>query len=413
MSDIAMAHPTGTRPRSFSAAQISGGAATRPGFTITEMLLVIGIILVLAVAVTPVLLQMNRGRSLRDAGRIVQATLVGARDRALSQGRPVGVRFVPVADGESLVRTLIFTRFQSAYSAGSAQIVRAAGPTGDSIATVAEQSNPTSALQTARIVLLHGDNSVTWAGFAEGLIRFENSGQFYSFTRDVFNTVDARKLLLRQPLAVPNYNPLTAINSTSAGQFERRLKGFEELDPNILINGGPTTANDIPLPAELAISKGLSYQIIRNSVPLEGNDPVVLPAGIAIDLGIGPDPDFNNRLSRILPVTDPVGPWEIMFAPNGQVIPPQNQIPYVGLWLREEATPMGVTVGQPGNPYPHISVSTRDTSSHLLVVVNTMTGFVTTVKPRFENNLPAGAVDDQWDWQAYYNDVTRGQERGL
>lgn len=385
------------------------------GFTLIEMLVVVGVFLLLAVATAPFLFRLGRGKSIRDAGRIVQATLVGARDRALASGRPVGVRLIPDAANPSLVRTMIYIRAADPYSPpnGTVHVVRS-WPTATLMPDIpAFQDEPqpgVGGVPPLPIDLVIANGSIDFSPFLTGgIIRLANSGSYFAF-----DFVDSRKLRLRSStLAKPIYNPVAAIgipttgnNAADRNTFDQRLQGLAPLAPSVS-----------PILAQPQASEGIGFSILRDVVPLEGAEPIPLPAGVVIDLGelvTGSAPE--DRLSRlefkgILPNVD----WDILFAPSGQVLPPQAGLKFAGIWLREEDANMGLAGG---GGVLHRTVNTRDTTTHVLITINTTSGFVSAQKPRLQNLLPDddsnGIADDgEWDWEAYYADVPKGDTRGL
>jgi prepilin-type N-terminal cleavage/methylation domain-containing protein len=69
--------------------------ASRGGFTLIELLVVILIILLVSAVALPVVLPALAHREVSEAARILQATLAGARDAALHDGTPSGIRLLP------------------------------------------------------------------------------------------------------------------------------------------------------------------------------------------------------------------------------------------------------------------------------------------------------------------------------
>jgi prepilin-type N-terminal cleavage/methylation domain-containing protein len=65
------------------------------GFTLIELLVVILIILIVSAVALPVVLPAMSHREVREAARLVQGTLVGARDSALHNNQPSGIRLLP------------------------------------------------------------------------------------------------------------------------------------------------------------------------------------------------------------------------------------------------------------------------------------------------------------------------------
>lgn len=65
------------------------------GFTLVELLVVIFIVLLVSAIALPVVYNSLSHRQVSEAGRILQGALVGARDRAIHDGQPSGLRLLP------------------------------------------------------------------------------------------------------------------------------------------------------------------------------------------------------------------------------------------------------------------------------------------------------------------------------
>ena len=70
-------------------------ASARRGFTLIELLVVILIILLVSAVALPVVLPALSHRQVSEAARMLQAALAGARDSALKNGTPSGIRLLP------------------------------------------------------------------------------------------------------------------------------------------------------------------------------------------------------------------------------------------------------------------------------------------------------------------------------
>ncbi len=124
--------------------------AGRRGFTLIELLVVILIILLVSAVVLPTVLPAISHRQVSEAARILQGALAGARDTAINNNAPAGIRLLPdpVLNGQSLnapggiagVSTLDPTRilasnryipiqFAPDYSEGKASVIIPAGTT--------------------------------------------------------------------------------------------------------------------------------------------------------------------------------------------------------------------------------------------------------------------------------------------
>jgi prepilin-type N-terminal cleavage/methylation domain-containing protein len=67
----------------------------RGGFTLIELLVVIFIILLVSAVALPTVLPAINHRQVSEAGRILQGALAGARDKAIHDNQPCGIRLLP------------------------------------------------------------------------------------------------------------------------------------------------------------------------------------------------------------------------------------------------------------------------------------------------------------------------------
>src|SRR5262249_53547783 len=67
----------------------------RSGFTLIELLVVLLIILLVSAVALPTVLPAINHRQVSEAARILQGALVGARDKAIHDGQPSGIRLLP------------------------------------------------------------------------------------------------------------------------------------------------------------------------------------------------------------------------------------------------------------------------------------------------------------------------------
>lgn len=397
----------------------------RRGFTLVEMLVVILIIVILTAVVVPLALTFSQGSAVRDAARTVQAALAGARDRALSNQQPRGVRFLVDDTAPDRVRTLVFVRQQDPYS-GTCHIVRSqTNPdSGDYRPRLpvlpAQQSDPSVPVDLVvagpQVDFSQFDSASGGPGF--GTIRFDQSGPLYSF-----------QYLDRHHLQLTGSYPVLPVYRT------------DESDPTNLDE--PNEFDDA-----LRASVGINFTISRASVPLEDADPIALPNGVMVDVsglsataintsGNEQQVPVNLGLSNLYmpsliiqwnPAEEdiPVPYYEIMFAPNGQVIGEQKSRahPHLCIWIRETLADVGnaYKLDSSGNRVKDSTnndVTTRavkltsDPSQHSLVIVHGRTGFVSTVPPNFVPDTTDADNAEYYDTRQYYRNVARGMESGL
>jgi prepilin-type N-terminal cleavage/methylation domain-containing protein len=81
--------------RGARAERSTAGAGAPRGFTLIELLVVILIILLVSAVALPTVLPAINHRQVSEAARILQGALVGARDKAIHDGQPSGIRLLP------------------------------------------------------------------------------------------------------------------------------------------------------------------------------------------------------------------------------------------------------------------------------------------------------------------------------
>lgn len=98
--------------------------ASRRGFTLLELLMVVGIFLLLAVITTTVLRLSQNNDKVRTAARQVQSLLEGARDRAIYSKQPRGVRFLIDPTNRRTVSSMVYVQPTPPTSMGMIQLER-------------------------------------------------------------------------------------------------------------------------------------------------------------------------------------------------------------------------------------------------------------------------------------------------
>ena len=88
----------------------------RGGFTLIELLVVITIILVVSAVALPTVLPALSHRQVSEAARILQAVLAGARDAAIRDNNPSGIRLLPDPNFSGLTNGVLDNRLPLAYN---------------------------------------------------------------------------------------------------------------------------------------------------------------------------------------------------------------------------------------------------------------------------------------------------------
>ena len=395
--------------------------------------MVIAIIGVLVGLSIPAFIAINRGRKVSDTSRGLQATLLRARSLARTSGQPTGVRFLyDPGQPEFMVGYTLVTQPPQVEN-GTVHVIRPVAPPPVPDETVpaemtaqedaAQDFNQPGDLLTQQDAHLHpwdacllvaGEtlnpadltmpeagtfpediyNRNGEAGKPDGFIRIEDSGPFYEFL-----WIDENRLRI-----LDRFSGATA-------------PATAEHHPAYAGAGAPAARL-----AELVDLPGLSFKVRlpQQTEPLEGEDPTILPSEVIIDLGnltVATAPQAFQRLSRLRSevveesiggVAQTVRRWEILFAPDGSLLPPQSSLGYASLWIRRLDEPMtNIAVGgltrralrRQGSPV-----------EHSVVVVNPITGYVSSVRPNF---TVGAATDTEFAPLAYYSRIERTGTREL
>jgi type II secretory pathway pseudopilin PulG len=127
-------------------------AGRNASFTLLELLISLGIILILATLTMRLLNATLNSDRIRNGSRELQSFLAGARDRAIHAGQPRGVRLILDPLDRSTVRSFVYIGAPSTFTEGSQLTIDPFGNisffTPNNSATVAPTPSPTSAVWT-------------------------------------------------------------------------------------------------------------------------------------------------------------------------------------------------------------------------------------------------------------------------
>jgi type II secretory pathway pseudopilin PulG len=252
-------------------------AGRNASFTLLELLISLGIILILATLTMRLLNATLNSDRIRNGSRELQSFLAGARDRAIHAGQPRGVRLILDPLDRSTVRSFVYVGAPSAFTEGSQLSIDGAGNinffTPNNSATVAPTASPTSAVWTN-----------LWN---RGLL------------------TDGTPIQLKVGAAPPinAYLTVSATGMSAAGPT-----GFA-------ITTVPATTFPIDFPT-VPLGTGATYALQLGPTILPGDEPRSLPQGIVIDLDNSVLPASWTAAGGY---TDKL---DVLFSPGGTVMGP-------------------------------------------------------------------------------------------
>ena len=101
----------------------------RASFTLLELLVSLGIILILATLTMRLLNATLNSDRIRNAARELQSFLAGSRDRAVYAGQPRGVRLIQDPNDRSAVHSFVYVGAPSTFTDGTQITITTAGAT--------------------------------------------------------------------------------------------------------------------------------------------------------------------------------------------------------------------------------------------------------------------------------------------
>lgn len=305
------------------------------GFTLTELLIVIGVLLLLSSLTMMVFNTKNSDRT-RSAARIAQSAMLGAKDRAMNAKDFRGIRLIRDEQYPSLVTGFAFIQpiQHSAYPEGSIQLEWDSGS----------------------VVLVHGvsgtKNAVDWSFVSSkfavpGQIRIPaGTGQWYQFTIDSSGPAKLASGNEYLRLAVP-FTSVQPVNNSTSG-----LPAFPYTNKT-------TSSCDIQFGTEL----------------LPFHQPTPLTSGIVIDL---------RYCSLNVQSMSATGNIDLLFSPRGTIAGAAGGSGAVYLTLRDVQDSMNSL--DPSNP--------ACVGECLIVAVNPQTGLVQTYAADLTDADADGKADD-------------------
>jgi prepilin-type N-terminal cleavage/methylation domain-containing protein len=369
----------------------------RGGFTLIELLIVIAIIALVSAVALPVVLPALSHRQVSESGRIVQAALAGARDRALQTGQPSGYRLIPdpawpvlyTAAGQiDGTQVLAYNRFipiepAPEYTTGRLTVLAStpSGLTTNPVLTVEEAvfgssvNEPTSWFWNIRVGdKLQINGSGIWytvvgpvvASNPEGFVNVGPSGTTSPLT-DTQNGVPVNPEFLFL---------VNGIDDNSDGWIDSGYDGVDNNADGIVDNNGPIDPTGQTKgewetevwPQGVLANRPISaqYTICRRPTPASNSRELTLPSNVVIDATTWST--SAPQRSR-LPVDPVTGSVEILVYPNGSVVPTTRYSTpssvgmagaFLHLWLAERADVAAPSpLAQPQGSYCLVTVTAR------------------------------------------------------
>ncbi len=335
----------------------------RRGATLVELLVVIIVLLAVTAAAIPVMSPLMQGRRVREASRIVNNFLHGARNRSIQTGRPFGVMFDRVTNLPQACVTLHYCEVPPPY-AGDFTNSR----------IVVRLENPIVGLSEYRVSGF-STNDVGWQGLLRpgDLIQFQSQGAMWRIDA-VPAGVDANGLLTGAPF----YDLTTQ-------SFTQELQWY--LTP---VDLGPVpyygAQGPVPIPPRTRTT-GASFQIFRQP-QRSASGSLQLPEGTAIDLAFSGDSTTVLTPNPLIPVNVDVD-FVVTFAPSGAVDDIYRWVQVGGINRRqsfEVVSPLYFLIGkrdripndptaQPGEPVFNV----QDTNNNW-VVITPLTGLISSAE---------------------------------
>lgn len=342
------------------------------GFTLTELLVATGILLILLTITVAVYSSTASADRVRSSARQVQSAVNGARDRAMkaAKNNPLerrGLRFLVDSSDASLVTSMVYVGNEGPWSEGKVIVGRADNPNGipDGIADSAPVTTVRGygtgwsilynqgLLVTGARIKIPNDSTGTWYTVDTSLLAGSVNG-----LPDVLilssSYASAPPIAFNDPMSVPggpdNQPGLAGINDDQSGSTDDAKEygwlGSDDVnDANPFGCGGLTYLVDLKpsvLPGQepLRLSSGIAIDLDYSKIPRVWYDQVSLPRG-------SPLPTVNAQYGTwVISGTDAstpandiyrqYSPWmDVMFAPQGSITGPASVIGTIVFRLAE------------------------------------------------------------------------------
>jgi prepilin-type N-terminal cleavage/methylation domain-containing protein len=301
------------------------------GFTLIELLVVLTIILIVSVIALPVVLPALSHRQVSEGARALQAGLSGARDSAIRNNAPSGIRLLPDPAVPGAFNRFIPLSAPPSYTNGLAAIVQPSASYPQSVllntaALVLEQSITTS---VSGVPVLNDETSWAWNVRQGDMIQIGNAGVWYSIAGPVvtanpenfvnYGAPGSVSTIVRQVLLpngqTVNVNPEYLLLTNNAddnanGYIDEGWDGVDEngdrvIDNLGLIGNGFGEWEQEQWKGYLAVGvSNVPYTIRRRPIPGINAREVLLPTNVVINSALSNLPATTSDL-----IVTPTGAW--------------------------------------------------------------------------------------------------------
>jgi len=275
----------------------------RSGYTLIELLIVIGILLLLAVISLSAVNVLTDGDRVRGAARQVQSYLEGARDRAIYAKQPRGVRFIldgnDVAlsptdprQGSRVVKSMIYIAESDPWDSGNVYLER-----------LDEDNDGTAdTTDSLAMVVRSADGATGWKRLYDSGLLLEGSRIELPKGSGSWYSVNPRLLQYANPSNYPERLILTVPYKDAPDTDGAEVRAIKPPD--------------------------MSYALEMPPIELSGESPVLLPTNTVIHLDRCSDnPNDANSWGNKLPVDWMIAGtnrynnrMDVMFSPRGTVM---------------------------------------------------------------------------------------------
>ena len=316
----------------------------RSGFTLIELLAVITIIVIVSAVALPTVIPALSHRQVGEAARILQSALVGARDAAIRDNAPSGIRLT--LDPSFPIVRLADGSIDPSQPLASSAIMPLTSPSdytsGQATAFGTDQSGATKALAVAEsegtwtlnagvwVYVPNQPTSWQWNARVGDKMQLNSSGRWFTVCGPVVTANDELfvngNVLAQQTLTAPDgvttvtVTPeyLLLVNGLDDNANGWIDEGFDGVDNN----GNGTVDEFAEWETEAwgsidATLNNVPYALRRRPSPAAGTKPIALPSNVVVDLTTWATTQERSRLQ----VDRFTGFVDVMVYPNGSVVP--------------------------------------------------------------------------------------------